>query len=79
MFFLTGVFINPTNAKLEGSSFTLTPTPVGAAEDYFYPPLTSYSGSNYFDREKSTLFLVVRGSEPVEIRTVPAIQVRTVV
>ena len=72
---LAGVFINPTNGRLDGSEFTLVPKPPGASEDYFVPPLTSIGGANYFDRDLATLFVVVRGSIPVEIRVMPVVQV----
>ena len=69
------MFINPTNGNLEGSEFTTVPKPAGAPDDYFVPPLTSPSGANYFDRDLATLFVVVRGSDPVEIRVMPVVQV----
>lgn len=69
------MFINPTNGQLGGAEFTLQPKPAGAPDDYFVPPLTSHSGANYYDRSLSTLFVIVRGPEPVEIRVVPVIQV----
>ena len=73
---ITGVFVNPTNGQLGGSQYTLLPNPPGTPDDYFVPPLTSHSGANYFDRSLSTLFVIVRGSEPVDIRVMPVIQVR---
>ena len=72
---LAGIFINPTNGRLDGSEFTLVPNPPGASEDYFVPPLTSIGGANYYDRDRATLFVVVRGSVPVEIRVMPVVQV----
>ena len=68
--------MNPTNGRLQGTEFTTIPEPANAPDDYFVPPLTSGSGTNYFDRELSTLFIIVRGSEPVEIRVMPVVQVK---
>lgn len=73
---ITGVFVNPTNGQLGGSQYTLLPNPSGAPDDYFVPPLTSHSGANYYDRSLSTLFVIVRGPEPVEIRVMQVIQVK---
>lgn len=73
--FFEGIFLNPTNAQLNGDEFKTLPVPDGAPDDYYEPPLTSHSGANYFDRKLSTLYVVVRGAEPVEIRTMPVIEV----
>ena len=70
--------MNPTNAELSGEDFKTLPVPKGAPEDYYEPPLSSHSGANYFDRTSSSLFVVIRGSEPVEIRTVQVIEVKCV-
>ena len=64
----------PTNGRL-GSELTYIRKPSDAPDDFFEPPLTNISGSNYFDRQQSSLFLVVRGPDPVEIRVVPVVMV----
>ena len=71
----SGRFINPTNTRLQGSEFTLNDKPANAPNDYFEPPLTSISGANYYDRELATLFVVLRGSEPVDINVTPVVKV----
>lgn len=65
----------PTNADLKNGEFTLKEMPNGAPKDYYEPPLTSIGGSNYFNDEESTMYVVLRGSEPVDIHTTPVIQV----
>ena len=72
---LSDIFIFPTNAEFQGSDFTLLPIPPGAPDDYFEPPLSSSGGANYFDRERATLFVILRGADPVDIRVMPVIQV----
>ena len=67
----------PINADLENGEFKFKQTPHGAPKDYYEPPLTSSSGSNYFNNEENTLYVVVRGSEPVDIHTTPVIEVST--
>ena len=74
-----GIFINPTNARLQGSEFTLIDKPAGAPDDYFEPPLTSVSGANYFDRERATLFVVLRGSNPVDIIVMRVVKVTNII
>ena len=76
-YFLAGVFINPTNGIIQGSEFTLAAKPPGAPDDYYEPPLTSIGGDNYFDRNRATLFVIVRGQDVVEIRVVPVVVVIT--
>ena len=73
---ITGVFVSPTNGQLGGSQYTLLPNPPGEPDDYFVPPLTSHSGANYYDRSLSTLHVILRGPEPVEIRVMQVIQVK---
>ena len=70
--------MNPTNGELGGSEYRLLPNPPGAPDDYFVPPLTSHSGANYYDRSLSTLFVILRGPEPVDIQVMPVIQVKRV-
>ena len=69
-----GVYIQPTNARLKGGSFTYLKQNPTLPDDQFEPPLTSISGANYFDRRTQMLFVVVRGRVPVDIRTMPVIQ-----
>jgi hypothetical protein len=64
-----------TNAEFEDGGYKLKDKPNGAPSNYYHPPMTSISGSNYFDRESSTLYVLIRGSEPIEIHTTPVIQV----
>ena len=70
-----GLYINPTNAKLSGEEFTLKRKDPNLPNDQFEPQLSSFSGANYWDRDTNLLYVVVRGSEPVDIRTTPVIQV----
>lgn len=70
-----GQYVYPTNADLKSSGFTLKKKNPRLPDDQFEPPLTSISGSNYFDNELKMLMVVVRGGNPVDIRTMPIIQV----
>lgn len=71
-----GLYINPTNAKLSGEEFTLKAKDPSLPNDQFEPKLSSFSGANYWDRDTNLLYVVVRGSEPIDIRTSPVIQVK---
>ncbi|XP_077349351.1 fibrocystin-L [Lithobates pipiens] len=70
--YVNNVYINPTNIEWKGSSdFTLKePTYQGQ-----YMPRLSSSvlGENFFDRDYNMLYVLVRGSSLVEIRTSPLI------
>ncbi|XP_040210574.1 fibrocystin-L-like [Rana temporaria] len=70
--YVNNVYINPTNIEWKGSSdFTLKePTYQGQ----YMPRLnSSVLGDNFFDRDYKMLYVLVRGSSPVEIRTSPLI------
>ncbi|XP_059206673.1 fibrocystin-L-like isoform X1 [Centropristis striata] len=64
--------IAPTNAKWndENTDYTLKEpfTP-----DQYVPLLNASAGTNYFDQDNKMLKVVLRGSEPVEIRTSPVL------
>jgi len=65
----------PTNADMVDGRMNLKPVPDGKPQDYWYPQLSDISGSNYFDIDKNTLYFVVKGPTPVEIRTAAVVQV----
>jgi hypothetical protein len=75
-FSVSGLYINPTNARLSGEEFTLKRKDPNLPNDQFEPQLSSFSGANYWDRDTNLLYVVVRGSEPIDIRTSPVIQVK---
>ncbi|CAJ0921012.1 unnamed protein product [Ranitomeya imitator] len=69
--YVNNVYINPTNIQWKGSDYTLKePTYEGQ-----YMPLLNSTilGENFFDRVYNMLYILVRGSIPVEIRTSPLI------
>ena len=70
------VFVFPKNGETGANGYALRPIPDGAPADYYVPPLTSHNGANYYDRGLSTLFVVLRGSVPVDLRVMPVVQVR---
>jgi hypothetical protein len=70
-----GLYINPTNARLSGEEFTLERKDPNLPNDQFEPQLSSFSGANYWDRDTNLLYVIVRGSQPIDIRTTPVIQV----
>ncbi|KAM4026998.1 fibrocystin-L isoform 2-T2 [Anomaloglossus baeobatrachus] len=69
--YVNNVYINPTNIEWKGSDYTLKePTYKGQ----YMPQLNStFLGENFFDRDYNMLYILVRGSSPVEIRTSPLI------
>ncbi|XP_077992871.1 fibrocystin-L-like [Glandiceps talaboti] len=69
-----GIYIAPTNAELSGSTFTWKAKDPNLPDDQFMPPLDSQvSGLNYFDRELQTLYILIRGNEPIDIKTSPCV------
>ncbi|XP_018426208.1 PREDICTED: fibrocystin-L [Nanorana parkeri] len=71
--YLNSTYIYPTNIEWKGSDFTLKgPTYKGQ----YMPQLnSSVYGANFFDSDYKMLYILVRGSTAVEIRTSPLIVV----
>ncbi|XP_029369318.1 PKHD1 like 1, tandem duplicate 1 isoform X2 [Echeneis naucrates] len=70
--FANNKLVAPTNAKWndDGTDYTLKkPTYAGQ----YVPQLNATLGTNYFDQDNKMLKVVVRGSDPVEIRTSPVL------
>ena len=68
--YLDGTYVLPTNAYR---------TPDGNinynASGNFLPSISDRGGINYYNRTSKKLFIVVRGSDPITIRTTPVVQV----
>ena len=71
-----GVYMYPTNAKLDQQNFGYKTKDPSLPDDQFEPRLGSISGVNYYERESQLLYVVVKGSVAVDIRTAPVIQVK---
>ncbi|XP_075126263.1 fibrocystin-L-like [Leptodactylus fuscus] len=71
--YVNKVYINPTNIQRQGLDYTLSaPTYQGQ----YMPQLSStVLGENFFDKDYNLLYVLVRGSTPVEIHTSPLIVV----
>ena len=66
----------PTNAKLDQQNFSYKKKDPTLPDDQFEPTLNSISGANYYERKSQLLYVVVKGSVAVDIRTAPVIQVK---
>lgn len=71
-----GVYMYPTNAKLDQQNFSYKKKDPNLPDDQFEPTLRSISGANYYERKSQLLYVVVKGSVAVDIRTAPVIQVK---
>ncbi|KAM5157489.1 fibrocystin-L [Mantella aurantiaca] len=71
--YVNNTYIYPTNTEWKGSDFTLkAPTYQGQ----YKPQLnSSVFGENFFDSDYNMLYILIRGSTPVEIHTSPLIVV----
>lgn len=68
------MYVAPTNAKYEGSEFKLLPKdPKNPTK--FQPSTSGYPAGNWFDVDTNMLWIVVKGGEAIDIRTMPVIQV----
>ena len=71
------VYVPPENYGLDLISNEAVLRPPSKDDPYEYYPSVerSSAGDNYFDRESQTLYVLVRGNEPVLIKTSPLIVV----
>eukprot|EP00794_Sanderia_malayensis_P006712 gene6712-7474_t len=72
--YFRGVYILPTNAKLQGQDFELMQKDPAKPANQYLPTFSGNPGLNYFDNAEKLLHILVKGSEFFEIRTTPVIQ-----
>ena len=71
--FNSGVYIAPTNAYFEDGKMKFRAKQAGQS---FIPEMhEKFSGANYFDLDTKLLYIVIGGSEAVDVRMVPVVQV----
>ncbi|XP_038070546.1 fibrocystin-L-like isoform X1 [Patiria miniata] len=69
-------YVTPTNADYSTGEFTWKAKDPSLPADQYNPSVSSnVHGENYFERDTQTLWLLIKGSEPVEIRTTAVIMV----
>ncbi|XP_022097673.1 fibrocystin-L-like isoform X1 [Acanthaster planci] len=69
-------YVTPTNADYSTGEFTWKAKDPSLPADQYNPSVTSnVHGENYFERDTQTLWLLVKGPVPVEIRTTAVIMV----
>ena len=67
-----GQYVVPNNAEtMENGNLRYL---AGVPSD-FIPTMEQLHGSNYYDRDRKRLHILLKGKRPYEIRTVPVIQV----
>ena len=71
---LSDQYIEPTNAYKVGSELKFK------AKDRtnptkFIPSVNADAGTNWFDIDTNLIYIVVTGTEPIDIRTTPVVQV----
>ncbi|XP_033119893.1 fibrocystin-L-like [Anneissia japonica] len=71
-----GLYIMPNNGRIDGGSFIWVDKDPNLPDDQFLPtPASNIYGENYFDRKLQTLWVLVRGNQPLDIITTPVIMV----
>ncbi|XP_071946022.1 fibrocystin-L-like [Antedon mediterranea] len=71
-----GRYVMPNNGQLDGDTFIWVPEDPNGTDDQFMPtPDSNIYGENYFDRDWQTLWILIRGSDPIDIITTPVIMV----
>ena len=69
-----GVYIASTNAYYSGKQLNFYPKDKNQPEKYM-PEMYHHGGANWFDHDLQLLYVVIKGSEPIDIRMVPVVQV----
>ena len=75
-----GLYIAPTNGEYVGSSFNLKPKDKDKPNEY-KPSVEekdnkwTYNGANWFDDDTQLLYVLIKGSDPIELKVQPVIQV----
>ena len=69
-------YIIPNNGNFSTGELIWNPKDPSKPDDQFNPSLDSgVHGENYFDRDTKTLWVLVKGPEPIEIRTTAVVMV----
>ncbi|XP_071944841.1 fibrocystin-L-like [Antedon mediterranea] len=71
-----GRYVMPNNGQLYGDTFIWVPENPNGPDDQFMPtPDSNIYGENYFDRDWQILWILIRGSDPIDIITTPVVMV----
>nr|XP_055075127.1 fibrocystin-L-like [Misgurnus anguillicaudatus] len=68
--YVNDTFVGPTNAQWNAAHTDYTPLNPTYPGQYL-PSLNADHGSNFFDPDYNMLYILIRGSQPVQIRTSP--------
>ena len=74
VFSIVDVYIASTNAFYSGKQLNFYPKDKNQPEKYM-PEMYHHGGANWFDHDLQLLYVVIKGSEPIDIRMVPVVQV----
>ena len=71
--YVNGLYVMPNNGAVEDGEFVWKNDL--SAEDYRPSPSSDVYGENFFDRDAATLWINIKGSQPVDIVTTPVVMV----
>ncbi|KAI8520672.1 Fibrocystin-L [Branchiostoma belcheri] len=66
-------YVMPTNGENNADGQLILNAPTTAGQ--YMPAMNAASGTNYFDDEKKTLYITIRGSTSIDIVTMPVLKV----
>ena len=70
-----GGYVTPKNAEQQSDGNLIYEQKDPDKPREFVPLLSDEPGTNYYDRDEKKLYITIKGSSPIEIRTQPVIQV----
>ena len=72
--FHIGAYVYPLNVRFNGDKVDfLSKDPENP--DKYKPKLSDYDAANWFDLDASLLYILIRGTEPVDVIQAPVVQV----
>lgn len=66
-------YIRPENSAQDSDGNWNTLTPPSDNLQLYHPPLSGSHGENYFDRTQKLLYITLRGPDPIDVVTTPAV------
>ena len=72
--FFLGLYVVPKNGLYQGTDYRIVPKDPNNPTK-FIPTLNENPGLNYFDDDEKLVYVLLKGSEPIDLRMTSVVQV----
>lgn len=72
--FHVGAYVYPLNTRFNGDKVDFLSKDLENPDKY-KPKLSDYNAANWFDLDASLLYILIRGTDPVDVIQAPVVQV----